>query len=205
MVAGIGAGWMAEEFPPVGAPPFEARGAVTDEYIALYRELWTKPAPAFKGRHAEVRGILFEPKPAQKGGIPIWVGGESPPAMRRAGRLGDAWYPIGCNPRHPLDSLDRFKAGVAEVRRFAVEAGRDPASVGITYWVVWPGGDSPARLADGSRRLFTGGADDLAGDIAAFRELGVTALLFSFYRGALQPTIDAMTWFAEEVMPKARR
>lgn len=205
VVAGIGTGWMAEEFPPVGAPPFEERGKVTDEYIAVYRELWSKPKPSFKGKYAEVGGILFSPKPAQKGGIPIWVGGESEPAMRRAARLGDAWYPIGCNPRHPLDTLERFKAGVNAVRRYADEAKRNPANVGITYWAVWQGGAKRATAEGGAPMLFTGGADDIAADIEEFRKLGVSSLLFNFYRGDLQKSLDAMAWFAREVMPKVKR
>ena len=204
VIAGIGAGWMAEEFPPVGAPPFEERGKVTDECIAIYRELWSNPRPSFKGKYAEVKGILFEPRPVQKGGIPIWVGGESTPALRRAGRLGDAWYPIGCNPRYPMDTLDRFKAGVKAVRGFAEEAGRDPSDVGLTYWAVWQGGGERVKLDGGAGMLFTGSADDIAADIADFKALGVSTLMFNFYRGGLQPTLDSMAWFAGEVMPRLK-
>ncbi|MGD9536793.1 MAG: TIGR03619 family F420-dependent LLM class oxidoreductase [Alphaproteobacteria bacterium] len=204
VVAGIGTGWMAEEFPPVGAPPFEERGKVTDEYIAVYRELWSKPKPSFKGKYADVKGILFEPKPVQKGGIPIWVGGESTPALRRAGRLGDAWYPIGCNPHYPMDTLARFEAGAKAVRGFAEEAGRKPSDVALTYWAVWQGGGKRAKANDGGAMLFTGGADDIAADIAAFRRLGVSTLMFNFYRGELQQTLDSMAWFADEVLPKLK-
>ena len=205
VIAGIGTGWMAEEFPPVGAPPFEARGTVTDEYIAVYRELWSSAKPSYKGKHVEVAGILFEPKPVQKGGIPIWVGGESAPAMRRAARLGDAWYPIGCNPRHPLDTLERFTAGVKTVRQFAEDSKRDPASLKITYWSVVPGEGKPVMIDGKTRMLFTGGAENVIADIEAFRRLGVTSLLFNFYRGDLPKTLDAMSWFASEVLPKVKR
>lgn len=205
VIAGIGTGWMAEEFPPVGAPPFEARGTVTDEYIAVYRELWSKAKPAFKGKHIEVSGILFEPKPVQKGGIPIWVGGESGPAMKRAARLGDAWYPIGSNPRHPLDTLARFSKGAATVRQLAEQGGRDPKSLAITYWSVVPGDGKQVTLADGERMLFSGSANAIIDDIEAFRGLGVTSLLFNFYRGELNKSLDAMAWFASEVMPKVKR
>ena len=72
----------------------------------------------------------FEPKPVQKPHPPIWVGGESGPALRRTAQLGDAWYPIGTNPAFPLDSLARFKASVARLRKMTAEAGRDPDAVG---------------------------------------------------------------------------
>ena len=205
VVAGIGTGWMAEEFPPVGAPPFEERGRVTDEYIAAWRAMWASQQPSFKGKYVNVENILFAPRPLQKGGIPIWVGGESEPALRRAARIGDAWYPIGCNPRHPMDTLARFTAGVGTVRRYAEEAKRNPAEIGMTYCAVWQGGGQRTKAGDGAPMLFTGGADDIAADIEAFRKLGVSSLLFNFYRGDLQKSLDAMAWFAQEVMPKVKR
>ncbi len=100
---GIGAGWMREEFEALGVPPFAERGAVTDEYLAACRELWTKDNPSFAGRYVKFADIFFEPKPVQKPHPPIWVGGESGPALRRTARLGDGWYPIGTNPQHRLE------------------------------------------------------------------------------------------------------
>ena len=100
---GIGAGWMREEFEALGLPPFAERGAVTDEYLLACRELWTKDEPRFAGRYVRFADILFEPKPVQKPHPPIWVGGESGPALRRTAKLGDGWYPIGTNPRHRLE------------------------------------------------------------------------------------------------------
>ena len=107
---GIGAGWMKEEFQALGVPPFPERGAVTDEYLDAFRELWTKDDPRFEGRHVKFADILFEPKPVQKPHPPIWVGGESGPALRRTARIGDAWYPIGTNPQHRLE-LDEALPG----------------------------------------------------------------------------------------------
>ena len=72
-------------------------------------------------------GLVFDPKPVQKPYPPIWVGGESGPSMRRAARVGDAWYPIGSNRGHLLDLLPRLEAGIARLRRLVGEAGRDPA------------------------------------------------------------------------------
>ena len=89
LAVGIGAGWMQEEFEAIGAPDFAERGAVTDEYLDAFRELWTNPAPSFDGRHTKFSGILFEPKPVQKPYPPIWVGGESGPSLRRCARIGD--------------------------------------------------------------------------------------------------------------------
>jgi probable F420-dependent oxidoreductase len=89
LIFGIGAGWMREEFEALGLPPFAERGTVTDEYLNACRELWTKDDPRFEGRYVKFANILFEPKPLQKPHPPIWVGGESGPALRRTARLGD--------------------------------------------------------------------------------------------------------------------
>jgi probable F420-dependent oxidoreductase len=204
VIAGLGAGWMAEEFPPVGAPPFAERGAVTDEYIAVYRELWSKQKPSFRGKYAEIKGILFEPKPVQKNGIPIWIGGESQPAMRRAARLGDGWYPISCNPRHPLDTLARFTPAATALRGMAEKAGRDPAKIALSYFAAGYSGGKAVAADDGTRTLFTGSPDDIAADIAAMRALGVSSLLLNCYRADLKQMLDVMAWFAAEVMPKAK-
>ena len=130
LTVGIGAGWLEAEFDAVAMTPFAERGAVTDEYVAAFRALWTETTPRFDGQYVKFDGVLFEPKPVQQPHPPIWVGGESGPSLRRAARLGDAWYPIGSNNRHLLDTLPRYRAGVARLRRFTEEAGRDPAKVG---------------------------------------------------------------------------
>ena len=112
---GIGAGWMKEEFHALGVPPFPERGAVTDEYLDAFRELWTKDDPRFEGRHVKFADILFEPKPVQKPHPPIWVGGESGPALRRTARIGDAWYPIGTNPAASARLDEAFPGGCRAV------------------------------------------------------------------------------------------
>ena len=83
---GIGAGWCKEEFEAIGAPPFAERGAVTDEWMMACKELWTNDAPKFDGKYVNFADVLFPPKPVQQP-IPIWVGGESGPALRRTATL----------------------------------------------------------------------------------------------------------------------
>src|SRR6516165_8690210 len=114
--------------------------------------------------------------PVQQPHPPIWVGGESGPALRRAARLGDAWYPIGSNNRHLLDTLPRYRAGVARLRRFAAEAGRDPAAIALALRVKRYGEPVPERASDGERQLFSGGAADIAADLRALRDLGAGAV-----------------------------
>ena len=109
LTLGIGAGWCKEEFEAIGAPPFEDRGHVTDEWMMACKELWAKDDPKFDGKYVKFSDVVFTPKPVQKS-IPIWVGGESGPALRRTAKYADAWYPIGTNPQFPMDTLTRFKA-----------------------------------------------------------------------------------------------
>ncbi len=202
LVVGIGAGWLEAEFDAVAVTPFAARGAVTDEYIAAFRALWTEPAPRFAGRWVRFSDIHFEPKPTQKPHPPIWIGGESGPALRRAARLGDAWYPIGSNNRHLLDSLPRYRAGVARLRRLTAEAGRDPASVALTYRVKRYGAAVPDQASDGERRLFSGGAADIVDDLKRLRDLGVAAIDIDFERPDADASLAAMRRFKDEALSR---
>src|SRR4051794_31440171 len=144
VVLGIGAGWMKEEFEAIGAPPFAERGKVTDEYVAAFKELWTKDRPKFSGAYVNFDKITFAPKPVQKGGIPIWVGGESGPALRRTAKYGDAWYPIPNNPAFPMDSLKRLTAGIERLRKLTMEAGRDVKAGAGTLGLQRPAPRGPA-------------------------------------------------------------
>ncbi|MBV8736193.1 MAG: TIGR03619 family F420-dependent LLM class oxidoreductase [Alphaproteobacteria bacterium] len=202
LVVGIGAGWLEAEFDAVATTPFAARGAVTDDYIRAFRELWTKGAPSCSGNWVKFDRLLFEPKPVQKPHPPIWVGGESGPALRRAARLGDAWYPIGSNNRHLLDTLPRYRAGIARLRRFAVEAGRNPASLALTYRVKRYGEAVPPTASDGERRLFSGGTNDIVGDFHALRDLGVSAIDIDFERPQAEASLAEMRRFKETVLAR---
>ena len=202
LIFGIGAGWMREEFEALGLPPFAERGAVTDEYLNACRELWTKDDPRFEGRYVKFANILFEPKPVQKPHPPIWVGGESAPALRRTARLGDGWYPIGTNPQHRLDSMKRFSAGVERLRRLTREAGRDPSKIALAYRISSWGKSLPARADDGERRLFSGETADIVADLRAFREFGVGYVDFNFGGASAEETIVNMRRFREDVLSK---
>jgi len=199
---GIGAGWMKEEFEALGLPAFEQRGKVTDEYVMAFRELWTKERPRFSGEYVKFDNITFAPKPVQKPGIPIWVGGESGPALRRTARYGDAWYPIGNNPAFPMDSLARLTSGVERLRKLTKDAGRDPQAVGVTMRFPRYGGDLPAKAGDGARRLFSGKADAIAHDVKALAALGVGAIDMSFAGATVAEILAEMKRFKAEVMAK---
>jgi probable F420-dependent oxidoreductase len=205
VTVGCGAGWMDEEFKAIGAPPFSERGKVTDEYLRIFKTLWTEDDPRFEGSYARFGDISFLPKPVQKPHPPLWIGGESPPALRRVVALGDAWYPIGSNPQFPLDTAERYSQAVSGLREEARRAGRDPAGIELAYWAPWYKEGRANTLEDGQRQVFTGTDEQVAQDMVAFRSLGVRHLLFSFVRSTLSESLAAMERFAERVLPLAGR
>jgi probable F420-dependent oxidoreductase len=202
LTLGIGAGWLKEEFEALEVPDFAARGRVTDEYIAAFKVLWTQAEPSFAGEFVRFSGITMEPKPPQTPHPPIWVGGESGPAVRRAAKLGDAWYPIGTNPSHPLDSLPRYQGGIARLHKAAAAIGRDPKSVGLSYRVARHGAALAATADDGERRLFSGASAEIAADLRALKGLGVASVDFSFAGATVDEVLATMAQFRTETLAK---
>jgi probable F420-dependent oxidoreductase len=202
LTVGIGAGWLKAEFDALVTTPFAERGAVTDEYVAAFQRLWTEKKPRIDGRYVHHDGLLLEPKPVQQPHPPIWVGGESGPSLRRAARLGDAWYPIGSNNAHLLDTLPRYEAGIERLRKATEAAGRPREAVALTYRVKRYGNAVPAKASDGNRRLFSGTDADIIGDIRALRELGVTAIDFDFERPEAETVLAEMRAFRDRVLAK---
>jgi len=202
LTVGIGAGWLKAEFDAAVTTPFAERGAVTDEYLAAFRALWTKDKPKIAGHYVHYNGLVLEPKPVQKPHPPIWVGGESGPSLRRAARLGDAWYPIGSNNAHLLDSLPRYRAGIERLRGMTEAAGRKRDAVALTYRVKRTGDALPPQASDGERRLFSGSDTAIIDDIRALGDLGVGAIDFDFERPAADAVIAEMRAFRERVLAK---
>jgi probable F420-dependent oxidoreductase len=198
LVVGVGAGWLQAEFDAVVTTPFAERGAVTDAYLDAFRTLWTEARPRLDGPYVKMDGLVFDPKPVQKPHPPIWVGGESGPSMRRAARVADAWYPIGSNRAHLLDSLPRLAAGIARLRRLVGEAGRDPAKMGVVYRVKRHAVPMPPA-SDGNRRLFSGSIAEVIEDVRALRVLGVTGLDFDFEQENADGVVDGMRKFRDGV------
>ena len=201
LTVGCGAGWMREEFEAIGAPPFDNRGSVTDEYIRVFKELWTSDAPAFEGKYARFSNVVFSPQPVQKPHPPIWIGGESPAALRRAARLGDAWYPIGSNPTYPLQTVRQLSEAISRLRGYAEQFGRDPAEIDLAFSAVWYNEKEAGAGPDGDRLTFTGTPQQIADDILSFQELGVRHLMLGFQTPTLEGALARMRHFASEIMP----
>ena len=201
LIVGCGVGWMREEFEALGAPSYDARGAVGAEYIRAFKELWTSDNPTFEGKYCRFANVAFAPKPVQKPHPPIWVGGESPAALRRAGRLADAWYPIGSNPRFPVGTPEEFAAYAARVKRHAQESGRDPSALDFAYSVNWSNDQQALTLPNGQRRPLTGTPQQITDDIKRYEELGVRHLMVNLQGDTQEQTLARMQRFADRIMP----
>lgn len=201
LILGAGAGWMREEFEALGAPEFERRGAVTEEYLRAFVELWTEDHPEFAGNWVSFSGISFRPKPVQTPHPPIWMGGESGPALRRAARLADGWYPFA-HPRPPaIGSVKDLRESLSRLHELMEAEGRDPDGMDVVLdaeMMFDPGREVAA--ADGSRRMFTGGADAIASDIGRFGEAGVRQIQVLFRGETVSEVTEGMERFSEEQM-----
>jgi probable F420-dependent oxidoreductase len=145
---GIGVGWLREEFQALAAD-FAMRGEVTEEWIAIVRQLWTASSPsAFEGRHYRFPPLALPPKPDRR--IPILIGGNSPTALRRAAHVGDGWHGVRLSPAQVREAVTTLRTGLAE-------AGRDPAG----FRVVLRASVTPGGAARQLESYAAAGVDDL--------------------------------------------
>ena len=192
---GVGVGWMEEEFQALGLDTYKQRGAVTDEFIELYKELWTKDAPSFHGEHYQISGSGFAPKPVQKPHPPIWIGGHTGPAIRRAAKYGDGWMPIGLRPPAILDP-EELGGMIARLRRLTVRAGRPEDAVELTF-------STDVRFnnaAGASRPMLHGLPEQIAADLRQYQDLGVSNFILGFASDSVAEAQENMERFSREVM-----
>jgi probable F420-dependent oxidoreductase len=116
VIFGAGVGWMAEEFKLLGES-FSDRGKRMDEYLRLLKTLWTQANPQFEGEYFQVSECGFAPKSLQQPHVPIWIGGESKAALRRAARLGDGWHSAGTSLAELPGKLHILREALAEAGR----------------------------------------------------------------------------------------
>ncbi len=196
VILGAGVGWMEEEFQALGLDTYAQRGAVTDEYIQLFKELWTKDEPEFQGEHYQLSGMGFMPKPVQKPHPPIWIGGHTNPAIRRAAEYGDGWMPIGLRPPAILEP-EELAEKIARLRRLTVRAGRPEDAVSLCFSTGVTFDDSPGA----TRRMMSGRAEQIAADLRQYQDLGVRNFILGFPGDSVAALDEAMEQFSKQVMP----
>jgi probable F420-dependent oxidoreductase len=171
---GVGAGWMEEEFRILGSPPYAERGAVTDEYIEVFRTLWREPVAQFEGKYVRFPPLGARPQPAQRPGIPILVGGNTRPAIRRAVRLGDGWQPLNLTP-------DQLREALAYLHGQAKKAGRvlDGFEVSLNINLRMTDGPTERRAGEEHPDLVVvGPASEVRQRLRAYEGIGVTEVVF---------------------------
>ncbi len=193
VILGAGVGWMPEEFAALQAS-YGDRGRVTDEYLQVFKTLCTEEKPVFEGEHYQLSNIGFYPKPVQKPHPPVWIGGYSNAALRRAIRLGDGWHPSNLAP----EALAEKKA---LLYRWCEEAGRDPASLSISTRVnnvaFGDSGDTVGRPAP-----LSGSVQRIVDNIKRYEEAGVSHIVLGIRGRDSQRMVETAQRFADEVRPQ---
>jgi probable F420-dependent oxidoreductase len=169
-ILGVGVGWARQEYAALNVP-FERRGAIANEYLRVIRQLWTEEVSSFDGEFIRFDDIHAAPMPVQSPHPPIWVGGGSDAALRRAIRLGDAWHPFRISTDGlKTDGIPRLRA-IAEKEEMPVP----PICPRILLRVT------DAALPDDARVAGEGSLDQIHRDLAGLEELGCTDVLLDTY------------------------
>lgn len=203
LVVGVGAGWLEEEHRALGAP-WRERGAYTDESIRVMRALWTEDRPRFDGRWVTLPEVVFGPRPAAP--PPLWVGGNSSRALRRAALLGDGWLPIWHAPTgrgFTPEALRARAAEMAEMRARAGRPGRGEVAALMPLAIT-------ERARPGPSQPLVGPAEAIVEMLGRYREAGLGHVVLSPYYGvdpALAPVnlarvVALLERFARDVAPK---
>ena len=187
MILGAGAGWCEEEFSYLGAD-FHQRGRMLDEAIDSMRQLWTEPDKPFAGKLVRFENQSFAPPPVQPGGVPIWVGGNSEFAIKRAARRGDGWH-------GNLAPLDIFKERLALLKSLS-PARAQTVSARATVRAE----RSETANRQGPALTLGGSPQALVDEVRRFEDAGMEYLALGFWDGDMQPHFDGMARFAGEVM-----
>jgi len=186
---GVGVGALKPESDALGST-FETRGRYADESIKIMRELWESENPEFDGEFFSFSGVKFSPKPIQKPGPPILIGGASRAALRRVATLGDGWHPI-------QQSIADLKQNIATIHRLAEEAGRDPSEITVTVRTELDVLDS---RSDGTESPMIGTADQLLATIEQYEEIGVSELVLSVSTDDVERIQRTQDRFAAQVI-----
>jgi probable F420-dependent oxidoreductase len=195
LILGVGTGFMREQFEALGADTFERRGQATDEAIRMLRAVWAAEGEvSFAGVVYRFAPLWFLPKPAQRAGPPIWIGGLNRRAIRRAAELGDGWHVVATG-------LDQLRRGVAELHALLERFGRAPADVTISGVLhLYRPGDRPDP-ATGDFFLY-GSAEQIAARVRAYHDAGMEyVILNAESHETATEMFEAIEFFASEVRP----
>ena len=180
--AGLGLGWMPEEFTASGVP-YERRGARAEEFLSVLRAFWTQEIIEFSGSFYQVPPVRMDPKPVQAPHPPVLLGGSAEPSLRRAGRLADGWVSAS------RADIARIAEPIAVVKAAAQQAGRDPDKLRF----VCRGVTRPGAAGQPDRRPLTGSYEEIRADVDRLAAQGVTEVFHDLNFGLRtgSGTVDA--------------
>lgn len=193
VIVGIGVGVIEEEFTALGSP-YKERGAYSDETIAILKELWTQEDPQFAGTYYTFNGMKFSPKPVQTPYPPIWIGGASRPAIRRAAQVGDGWHPIRQSP-------EDLRSSLATLRQLAADAGRDVSNMPVSIRGELDFLSSPGQPATHDPYSFCGTTEEIIDTLQAYEQAGATHIVLAVNTGDTGKIRETIERFAQEVLP----
>jgi probable F420-dependent oxidoreductase len=193
LVLGVGVGWLEGEFAALGVP-FRERGRRTDEAIAVLKALCGQERAEFPDRYERLAGVEFLPKPVQRPHPPLWIGGRSDAAIRRAARAGDGWHPSHL-------TTDELRRGIAALHAECDRGGRSPDEVTVaTRRKLLLTGSPPEAERD---RVLTGSASAIAATMAELEHVGVAHLLVELPGSSQAELLENLDWFGREVVAEA--
>jgi len=200
VVFGVGPGWMKEEFETLGVP-YGDRGRRSDEYIRIFKELWGKDEPKFEGEFYNFSKIKFYPRPLQEPHPPIWIGGNSNKAIRRAIQLGDGWHPVWFGPDEMLEKINLLK-------KHAIDAGRSlenfTFSIRNRLRIIKKGEktrDDSTKWRGDHTFHFYGTTKEIIKYIEQFKDIGVSHIVFDIDVRNDSEMFNTLDIFSKEIMP----
>lgn len=193
VIFGVGIGWLREEFEGMSAP-YETRAEVSDEHIEMYKALCTKEVANFKGKHFSISGQVFYPKPIQRPYPPIWVGGKTDAAVRRAAKHGDGWDPIWL-------TTEEFPKKLKLLRELTAANGRPRNAVTTAMTINMHWGEAH-RDKNGRRMELTGTTRQLIDDLRAYKDLGLEHIIIMPAANRTGDAVSRVRRLADEVIPK---
>ena len=188
---GVGVGWYAEEFDALGYP-FKERGRRVDDGLAIVRKLWSEEKATHHGPYYQFDDTEMGPKPAQKPHPPIYIGGNSPAAIRRVARYGDVWHPFKITPDGLAESRDILKAALRDQGR-QVEAFPIAPKIALTFQ------DGPPSEGQAATE---GRPQDILDGLRRFQDEGASEFCFDINTETLPAALDTMERFAQELRDK---
>lgn len=192
VILGVGVGITRDEYDALGVS-FSQRGQIANECLAAMKALWTQELPEFAGQHYAFSGQLFSPKPVDKDGPPIWVGGNSAAAKRRLIAHGTGWHPLALSP-------DELSAALPLLQAELVGAGRSsniPVALRTTFEIA----DTPWDRAPGQRRTLKGTISELIEMFGAYQQAGATHIILDANSPDLALNRQLITRVQNEIAP----